>query len=193
MRWKIVIAAGLAGAALSAASMSKAADVPATAPATVLQSVIAGKVETYDLQKAAATRPVVLYFFPAAFTGGCTIEAQTFAAKLADFNKLGYDVVGISVDDIAKLTAFQKAENAGQRFVSDPGGVIAKAFGVAIQYQGTTYADRVTFVIGSNGAILFKVADEVPNTNVASTLAWVQAHPNVSSSSSSSSSSGSSR
>lgn len=149
----------------------------AQAPATVLQSVIGGKVESYDLQAAAAKRPVVLYFFPKAFTGGCTIEAKTFAAKYDDFSKLGYDIVGISVDDVSTLTDFAKAENAPQRFVSDPTGAITKAFGIAMEYQGKTYAGRVTFVIGTDGKILFKVDDEVPQSNIASTFDFVKKNP----------------
>jgi thioredoxin-dependent peroxiredoxin len=184
MNAKLIIAAGAIVAASSftvsaSAQAAMTAGGPAMAPTTVLQSVIGGKEETYDLQKAAAVRPVVLYFFPKAFTGGCTIEARTFAARLDDFNKLGYDVVGASTDDIPTLAKFAAAENAGQRFVSDPGGTIAKAFGVLKQAGDFTYAGRVTFVIGTDGSILFKVDDPVPDTNIDSTYTWVKAHPAV--------------
>ena len=156
MNAKLIVAAGaiVAASTVTISATGQAAMTagnPAMAPATVLQSVIGGKVETYDLQKAAAVRPVVLYFFPKAFTGGCTIEARTFGVRLGDFNKLGYDVVGASTDDIPTLAKFATAENAGQRFVSDPGGAIAKAFGVLRQSGDFTYAGRVTFVIGSDG------------------------------------------
>ncbi len=96
---------------------------------------------------------------------------------MADINKLGYDVVGISTDDIPTLTKFQHDESAPQRFVSDPNGKIATAFGIAGEYKGTTYAGRVTFVIGTDGKILYKLDDDVPQSNVASTLDWLKAHP----------------
>jgi peroxiredoxin Q/BCP len=184
MKSKLIVAAAAIIAASSitvsaSAQAAMSAGGAAMAPTTVLQSVIGGKVETYDLQRAAAVRPVVFYFFPKAFTGGCTVEARTFAARLDEFNKLGYDVVGASTDDIPTLTRFAAAENAGQRFVSDPGGTIAKAFGVAKEYGDMTYAGRVTFVIGADGSILFKVDDPVPDTNIDSTYAWVKAHPAV--------------
>jgi peroxiredoxin Q/BCP len=181
MKTAFAIGAIVASAMLTTAATTTTGDTApgpgASAPTVVLQSVIAGKTESYDLQTAAAKRPVVLYFFPKAFTGGCTIEAKTFAAKYADFDKLGYDVVGASTDDVATLTKFAAAESAPQRFVSDPSGAIAKAFGIATEYQGQTYAGRVTYVIGTDGKIMFKVADDVPQSNVASTMVWVKAHP----------------
>lgn len=96
---------------------------------------------------------------------------------MADIDKLGYDVVGISTDDIQTLTKFQHDEDAPQRFVSDPDGKIASAFGNADVYKGKTYAGRVTFVIGMDGKILYKLDDDVPQSNVATTLDWLKAHP----------------
>jgi len=85
--------------------------------------------------------------------------------------------VGISTDDLTTLTKFQHDEDAPQRFVSDPDGKVASAFGNAGEYKGKTYAGRVTFVIGTDGKILYKLDDEVPQSNVASTLVWLKAHP----------------
>lgn len=96
---------------------------------------------------------------------------------MAEFNKLGYDVVGASTDDIATLTRFQKENRAPQRFVSDPGGAITNAYGIGLKFGGKTYAGRVTFVIGTNGKILYKLDDEVPQSNVIKTLDWVKKHP----------------
>ena len=98
---------------------------------------------------------------------------------MADFSKLGYDVVGASTDDVATLARFQKEEKAPQRFVSDPGGAVANAFGIGSEYKGKIYAGRVTYVVGTDGKILFKVEDDVPQSNVASTLDWVKKHPYV--------------
>jgi peroxiredoxin len=180
MKSMIILAAAAAIALVSSSSPSAAASAPgvgAAAPGAVLQSVIGGKVESFDLLAAAKTQPIVLYFFPKAFTSGCTIEARVFGQKLADFAKLGYTVVGVSADDIPTLTKFATAEDAGQRFVSDPDAKLINALGIGMVYKGTTYAGRVTYVIGTDGKIQFTVADDVPQSNIATTMAWVEKHP----------------
>jgi peroxiredoxin len=96
---------------------------------------------------------------------------------LAELDRLGYDVVGASTDDIATLTRFQKENQAPQRFVSDPNGAITNAYGIGLKFGKKTYAGRVTFVIGTNGKVLFKVDDEVPQSNVIKTVNWVKKHP----------------
>ena len=98
---------------------------------------------------------------------------------MAGFDKLGYDVVGASTDDVKTLARFQKEEDAPQRFVSDPTGAIVKAYGIGFEDSGKTYAGRVTFVIGTDGKVLFKVADDVPQSNVITTFDWVKKHPYV--------------
>jgi peroxiredoxin Q/BCP len=176
----IVVAIGMFAtiqAVAHADAASKMIAVGAQAPAVVGKSTNAGKIEDFDLSKFSADHAVVLYFFPKAFTGGCTIEARTYGAKLDDFAKLGATVVGISADPIDQLVKFQAAEEAGQRFVSDPGGAIAKAYGVASVYKGDVYADRVTFVIGKDGKVLYSLADDSPLTNVQSTLDWLKKNP----------------
>jgi len=171
------IALSWSSASADATSSPTMPSVGSTAPEAVLQSVIGGKVESFDLLASAKTGPIVLYFFPKAFTSGCTIEARVFGQKLADFAKLGYTVVGVSADDIPTLTKFAAAESAGQRFVSDPTGKLINAFGIANQYQGGLYASRVTFVIGTDGTIKVAVVDDVPQSNISTTMAWVQQHP----------------
>lgn len=86
-------------------------------------------------------------------------------------------MVGISTDDIATLTRFQKEEKAPQRFASDPSGTVTKAYGIGIEDSGKTYAGRVTFVIGTDGKILFSLDDAVPESNVIKTYNWVKKHP----------------
>jgi thioredoxin-dependent peroxiredoxin len=92
---------------------------------------------------------------------------------LADFQKLGAVVVGISVDDIKKLTDFQAKMQAPQQFVSDVDGHVTKAYNVEI----SGVAKRVSFVIGKNGKILFTYFDWSPLTNVNKVYAWLKAHP----------------
>jgi len=153
--------------------------VGSTAPAVVGKSTNAGKTEDFDLSKAVSGGAVVLYFFPKAFTGGCSIEARTYSAKLADFSKLGATVVGISTDPVDVLTKFQAAMDASQRFVSDPDGSIAKAYGVSFAYNGAVLAKRVTFVVGKDGKVLYSLAEDSPLTNVQSTLDWLKKNPQV--------------
>lgn len=96
---------------------------------------------------------------------------------MADFEKLGATVVGISTDPVDVLAKFQTSTAAPQRFVSDPGGAIAKAYGVSFAYNGAVLADRVTFVIGKDGKVLFNLREPSPLTNVLDTLAWLTKQP----------------
>jgi peroxiredoxin Q/BCP len=98
---------------------------------------------------------------------------------LADFSKLGATVVGISTDPVDVLKKFQSDTNAPQRFVSDPDGAIAKAYNVSFAYKTAVYANRVTFVIGKDGKVLFALAEPSPLANVQSTLAWLTKNPQV--------------
>lgn len=96
---------------------------------------------------------------------------------MADFSKLGATVVGISTDPVDVLKKFQAATEAPQRMVSDPDGAIAKAYGVSFAYKGAVLANRVTFVIGKNGKVLYALAEDSPLTNVQSTLDWLKKNP----------------
>ena len=95
---------------------------------------------------------------------------------MADFQKLGATVVGISLDPIDTLKRFQAQEQAPQRFVSDPKGEAVKAFDVLLTAQGQEYAKRATFVI-RDGVVLHTVFDWSPLGNVNKTLDWLKAHP----------------
>lgn len=95
-------------------------------------------------------RWVVVYFFPKAFTPGCTRETQAFASSWNRFKELGIEVLGISRDDVATLARFAKAEGANFRLISDVNGSIAKSFNV-LGMLGM--ADRVTFIVDPEGRI----------------------------------------
>jgi peroxiredoxin Q/BCP len=96
---------------------------------------------------------------------------------LADFEKLGAEVVGVSTDDPKTLVAFQAQSGAPQQMVSDTSRDITKAYGVEIGMGSATVAKRTTFVIGKNGKILFSYFDWSPETNVNKTYAWLKQHP----------------
>jgi len=106
----------------------------------------AGKVRLSQLRG----RKVVLYFFPKAFTMGCTRELKRFAELYEEFRKAGAEVIGVSVDSLETQRKF--AERHGARFplASDAKKEVSKAFG-ALRATGT--AERVTFVIGPDGVI----------------------------------------
>jgi thioredoxin-dependent peroxiredoxin len=92
---------------------------------------------------------------------------------LADFEKLGATVVGISPDPVKILIDFQQKTPAPQQFVSDADKTVTKAYGADL--AGVT--KRVTFVIGKDGKILFTYFDWSPLTNVNTTYEWLKAHP----------------
>lgn len=96
---------------------------------------------------------------------------------MADFEKLGAEVVGISPDDVKTLVDFQEKTPAPQQFVSDASRTVIKAYGVEIGIGSLTLAKRQTFVIGKDGKILFSYFDWSPLTNVNKTYEWLQQHP----------------
>ena len=106
----------------------------------------AGKIRLSQLRG----RKVVLYFFPKAFTTGCTRELKRFAELYEEFRKAGAEVIGVSVDSLETQRRF--AEKHGARFplASDARKEVSRAFG-ALRATGT--AERVTFVIGPDGVV----------------------------------------
>jgi len=96
---------------------------------------------------------------------------------LADFHKLGAEVVGISPDDVKVLASFQKETQAPQQFVSDPDKRIAKGYGATIGVGKMTLDKRMTFVIGRDGTIRYSVFDWSPLTNVSKVHEWLKKHP----------------
>ena len=152
-----------------------------------------GKDFTFSLRRALAKGPVVVYFFPSAFTQGCDIEAHTFAQEKAKFTAAGATIIGVSADSIPRLNAFSKSPSycAGQFAVaSDPSLRIAKEYGVgAVRPKGVfkdvrgvvihhAFMDRTTFVINRQGRIVatFSTATDhiSPAQHVARALAEVR-------------------
>src|SRR3984885_3949827 len=116
-----------------------------TAPDFKAQASLAGKEFTYSLHAALKKGPVVVYFYPAAFTGGCNLQAHTFAEDHDKFAAAGATVVGVSLDSIARLNEFSADPKycAGKLPVaSDENGAIAKSFGVNVTdtYKGQAIA-----------------------------------------------------
>ena len=165
--------AGLAALAL-ALPAAAALQVGAKAPDFTAQASIGGKEFTFKLAETLKKGPVVLYFYPAAFTPGCTIEAHNFADATDDFAKLGATVIGVSHDDIATLDKFSTSECRSKFAVAaDPDQSITKAYD-SVLAKKPEYADRTSYVIAPDGKILLAYTDLKPDQHVALTLKAVQ-------------------
>lgn len=141
-----------------------------TAPAT-----LGGKDFTFHLAEALKKGPVVVYFYPAAFTSGCTIEAHDFAEAMAQYQALGASVIGVSHDDMATLGKFSVSECQSKFPVaSDSSRAIMKSYDAAMGFL-TPYADRVSYVVAPDGKIAFAYSALDPDEHVSRTLKAVAA------------------
>ena len=151
----IAAAAALATLCLPAASQ---ADLPqgARAPNFSTRGALAGKPFAFNLQSALRRGPVVLYFYPKAFTQGCTLEARAFAEASADFRAAGATVVGMSADDVPTLQRFSTEACRDKFAVASATPQIIRAYDVALkQPDGTPtgLTSRTSYVIGRDGRI----------------------------------------
>lgn len=147
----------------------------AAAPPFTAQAAKGGTVSTVTLSGALAKGPVVLYFFPQAFTSGCTAEAHDFADHAADFARLGATVIGVSGDNIATEAKFSTQECRSKFLVAaDPGLKIAKSYQAVIL---NIYADRTSYVIARDGKIAYTYTSLDPSRHVANTLEALRALP----------------
>ncbi len=144
------------------------------APMFTAQATQGGKVFTWSLRDALAKGPVVLYFYPAAFTPGCTIEAHNFAEAIDQYTALGASVIGVSHDPIDKLQRFSVSECRSKFPVAaDTDGAIMKAYD-AVMPIISRYANRTSYVIAPDGRIVYVYSSLSPNQHVANTLEAVK-------------------
>ncbi|QDK32399.1 MULTISPECIES: peroxiredoxin [Sphingomonadaceae] len=148
----LVVSAGAADAALP---------VGAKAPVFSTQGAKGGKVMPFDLKAALKKGPVVLYFYPKAFTQGCTLEAHAFADATDDFAKLGATVVGMSNDDLPTLQKFSTEACRDKFTVAVASPAVIKAYDVALKREGAPagMTDRTSYVIAQNGKIVMVHSD----------------------------------
>ena len=145
------------------------------APVFTAQASLAGKEFTFSLADALKQGPVVLYFYPAAFTPGCNIEAHDFAAAMDDFKARGATVIGVSHDTIETLNRFSVQECQGKFPVAaDTDMAITKSYHAALAPL-LSYANRTSYVIAPDGHILYTFTDLSPDRHVANTMAAVDA------------------
>lgn len=165
-------AAGAALASLVAPSGAQAELKPGdVAPVFTAPAALGGKTFEFSLEKALARGPVVVYFYPKAFTKGCTIEANRFADAQDEYQALHATVIGVSGDDIETLQKFS-VEECRNRFAvaSDEDGSIMKAYG-AVMPLLSSYAKRVSYVVGKDGRIAYAYSSPSPDGHVSNTLA----------------------
>lgn len=156
------------GAALAALPVGTKAP-PIAAPAFQ-----AGKQTQFNLAAALKKGPVVVYFFPAAFTPGCNFEANAFAQAMPEFQAAGATVVGLTAGNTDQLAAFSQ-EHCNGKFpvAADPGAKIAKTYDAAL--TGREMSSRTSFVIGQDGKVVLSFTDSMPKTHIEKTLAAVKA------------------
>src|SRR5665213_2381137 len=151
---KLLLCCALFGALTATATFAALPDGHA-APDFTTQATLAGKPFTFSLADALKKGPVVLYFYPAAFTPGCTIEAHDFAEATDKFKAIGATVIGVSHDPIEKLNKFSVSECRNKFAVaSDADQSIMKAYDSVLAAK-PEYANRTSYVIAQNGTIAY--------------------------------------
>jgi peroxiredoxin len=156
--------------ALSPSLSFAALDIGEHAPDFAIPAALDGKVYKFSLADALKKGPVVLYFFPAAFSEGCSVEAHEFAEANPEFAALGASVVGVSGDDIDTLTKFSvKACQSRFPVASDQAQSVMKSFD-AVMSTRPEYANRISYVIAPDGSIVYHYMSLNPTKHVEKTL-----------------------
>jgi len=182
------LCAGLVAALLAAPAFAALKEGD-TAPAFEAPASLAGKTFGFSLRDALKKGPVVVYFYPSAYTGGCNVQAHTFAVNHDKFAAAGASIVGVSLDSIARLNEFSADPEycAGKIAVaSDADGKIARAYDLNVRdavagskdTRGADidhgYAERTTFIVTPDGKIAATVGGLAPEVNVERALQAVQ-------------------
>jgi len=144
-----------------------------SAPRFTTGAALAGRVFSFDLANALRQGPVVLYFFPRAFTQGCTLEANAFAEAMPDFTAAGAQVIGLSGDDIETLQRFSSEECRDAFPVGRASPAIIRNYDVAM--GAGEMSKRTSYVIAQDGSITMVHSDMDWREHVSQTLAAVRA------------------
>ena len=159
------------------------------APSFTAQSSFAGKASGYSLGNALKKGPVVVYFYPSAYTNGCNVQAHAFAVSYDKFAAAGATIIGVSLDSIARLNDFSKdPEYCNSKFpvASDADGRIAKSYDLKV-HEGRAglkdtrgvdidhgFAERTTFIVSPDGRVAATIGGMSPQANVDKALEAVQ-------------------
>jgi len=161
----------------------------ASAPQFTTQASLAGKPFTFSLKDALAKGPVVVYFYPAAYTTGCDLQAHTFAVNKDKFTAAGATIIGVSLDSIQRLNDFSAdPKYCAGKFptASDADGSIAKSYDLKVSEGppglkdvrdvqiGHAFVERTTFVLTKDGKIAQTITGVAPDKNVEQALDAVE-------------------
>jgi peroxiredoxin len=159
-----------------------------SAPDFTAQASLAGKEFKFSLKESLKKGPVVVYFYPSAYTQGCNVQARTFSVNQEKFAAAGASVVGVSLDSIQRLNQFSADPDycAGKFPVaSDADGSIAKSYDLSVRQMAGLkdtkgnevdhgLAERTTFVVTPDGKIAATIGGVKPDENVMKALETVQ-------------------
>jgi len=159
-----------------------------SAPDFTAQASLAGKEFKFSLKESLKKGPVVVYFYPSAYTQGCNVQAHTFSVNQEKFAAAGASIIGVSLDSIQRLNQFSAdPEYCAGKFpvASDASGSIAKSYDLTVKNvpgikdtKGNEvdhgFAERTTFVVTSDGKIAATIGGVTPTENVMKALETVQ-------------------
>lgn len=167
----------LVAAATAASPAAAALKVGSPAPDFTTSGALAGKPFKLNLKAQLKKGPVVLYFYPKAFTKGCTLEAHAFSENMGEFRKAGAQVIGLSADDLPTLQKFSVEECRNAFPVAIATRQIIRDYNVSMPVVGAvkTMSNRTSYVIAPNGRVTFVHSDLDWSEHVAKTLAAVRA------------------
>jgi len=169
-----LVASALAALTLSLPAWA-ALDIGDRAPDFSAQAAQGGKVYQYSLADALKKGPVVLYFFPAAYSEGCSVEAHYFAEAIPEFQALGATVVGVSGDDIDTLSKFS-VQACQNKFpvASDEKQSVMKSYDAVLKTR-PEFANRISYVIAPDGSVVYHYMSLNPTKHVEKMLGALKA------------------
>ena len=148
----------------------------AAAPDFAAPAFLAGQPFTFKLADALKKGPVVVYFFPAAHTSGCNIEAHLFAEAADKFKAAGASIIGVTAGNTDQLADFSKeTEHCSGKFpvAADADGKIAKKYDSSLVFR-PGWSDRTSYVIAPDGKIILAYSNLKPDDHVNKTLTAVK-------------------
>lgn len=167
----------LIGTLAFASTAIAALKVGTKAPDFSAPAYLAGEPFTFNLAEALKKGPVVVYFFPAAHTSGCNVEAHLFSEAIDKFKAQHATVIGVTAGNISELADFSKeTEHCGGKFAvaADEGARIAKQYDALLKMR-PGWSDRTSYVIAPSGKIVHAYSALSPNQHVKETLDAVAA------------------